>query len=154
MYLQIWFLNQNICCGYSKEPSQWDVFLSTQNTCLHWQVKIQLQVQASYSLLLSKKVLVYWYGASFENPHHMGVNARKPVFGGLPTTQAQTRLCIRTDWSAPLLFAFWKVLYLNLLQAKCHFFWLVPVAQETGLKLTLSETPKTGFLTMRPIWFG
>ena len=28
------FLNQNICCGYSKEPSQC-FFWSTQNTCLN-----------------------------------------------------------------------------------------------------------------------
>ena len=29
-------------------------------------------------------------------------------------------------------------------------FYLVSVAEETGLKLTLSETPKTGFLAIRP----
>ena len=28
---------------------------------------------------------------------------------------------------------------------------LVSVAEETGLKLTLSETPKTGFVALRPI---
>ena len=32
-------------------------------------------------------------------------------------------------------------------------FLLVSVAEETGLNLTLSETPKTGFLRMRPnLW--
>ena len=31
-------------------------------------------------------------------------------------------------------------------------FWLVPVAKETGLKLALSETPKTGFVATRPVW--
>ena len=30
-------------------------------------------------------------------------------------------------------------------------FWLVSVADETGLSVALSETPKTGFLTTRPI---
>ena len=30
-------------------------------------------------------------------------------------------------------------------------FKLVSVAEETGLKLTLSETPKTGFLGVRPL---
>ena len=30
-------------------------------------------------------------------------------------------------------------------------FWLVFVAEETGLNLALSETPKTGFLATRPI---
>ena len=50
--------------------------------------------------------------------HHMGLDVRKPVFGGLWTTQAQTSLRIHAVWSAPLLFAFWKVLYVNLLQVK------------------------------------
>ena len=31
-------------------------------------------------------------------------------------------------------------------------FLIVSVAEETGLKLTLSETPKTGFLVRRPKW--
>ena len=44
----------------------------------------------------------------------MGLDARKPIFGGLRTTQAQTR-------SAPLLFASWKVSYANLLQMKFQF---------------------------------
>ena len=33
-------------------------------------------------------------------------------------------------------------------------FLLVSVAEETGLKLALSETPKTGFLATRPIYFS
>ena len=40
--------------------------------------------------------------------------------GGLWTTQAQTSLHICTVWSTPLLFTFWKVLYVNLLQAKLN----------------------------------
>ena len=34
--LIILFLNQNICCGYSKEPSQWDKYLQfyAENFCL------------------------------------------------------------------------------------------------------------------------
>ena len=39
----------------------------------------------------------------------MGLNARKHVFGDLQTTKAQTSLRKRTVWSAPLLFADWKV---------------------------------------------
>ena len=31
-------------------------------------------------------------------------------------------------------------------------FWLVSVAMETGLSLTLSDTPKTGFVASRPIF--
>ena len=29
------FLNQNICCGYLKEPSQWDGSFQYPNTCLN-----------------------------------------------------------------------------------------------------------------------
>ena len=43
---------------------------------------------------------------------------------------------------------FWKVSYLNLLS----IFYLVPVAEQAGLSLALSETPKTSFLTTRPIF--
>ena len=55
------------------------------------------------------------------NTIYMGLNARKPVFGGLRTTQAQTSQHIRAVWSAPLLFAFWKIPYLTLLQVKFQF---------------------------------
>ena len=51
----------------------------------------------------------------------MVLDARKLVFGGLQTTQAQTSLRIRAVWSAPLLFAYWKVSYLDLLHAKFQF---------------------------------
>ena len=39
----------------------------------------------------------------------------------------------------------------NLATGEISIFKLVSVAEETSLKLTLSETPKTGFLAMRPI---
>ena len=49
---------------------------------------------------------------------YMGLDARKPVFGGLRTTKVQTRLRIRAVWSAPLLFTYWKESYLDLLRTK------------------------------------
>ena len=42
--------------------------------------------------------------------------------------------------------------YLNLLQGKFQFSNL-SAAEETGLSLTLSGTPNTGFVTLRPILF-
>ena len=45
----------------------------------------------------------------------------KPVFGGLRTTKAQTSLRILAEWSAPLLFTYWKESYLNLPPAKFQF---------------------------------
>ena len=80
----------------------------------------------------------------------MGHDARKPVFGGLRTTKAHTNLPIHAVLPGPLLFAYWKVSYLDLLRTKFQFSSLVSVADETGLKFALSETPKTGFLTPRP----
>ena len=77
---------------------------------------------------------------------------RKPVFGGLQTTKAQTSLRISAVRSASLIFAFWKVLYLNLLRMQFRF-KLVSVAEQACLNLTSSETPKIGFLAMRPILF-
>ena len=61
--------------------------------------------------------------ASSEDQHEMSLDARKPVFGGLRTTQAQaqTSLHIRADRSAPLLFIYQEVSYLDLLPAKCQF---------------------------------
>ena len=51
----------------------------------------------------------------------MGLDARKPVFGSLRTIQAQTNLRIRAAWSAPLLFALWKVSYVNMLHVNFNF---------------------------------
>ena len=52
---------------------------------------------------------------------YMGLDAKKPVFGGLGAIKAQTSLCICAVWSAPLLFAYWKVSYLSLLLTKFQF---------------------------------
>ena len=59
--------------------------------------------------MLVKKLKVY------------GPRRDKTCFGGLRTTQAQTSLRIRAVWSAPLLFAFMKVPYVDLLQMKFQF---------------------------------
>ena len=75
--------------------------------------------------------------------HNMGIDARKPVFGGLRTTQAQTgqRLC----YSLKL-----ESIISKLASSEISIFRLVCVAVETGLSLALSETPKTDFLATRP----
>ena len=43
-------------------------------------------------------------------------SGRENLSSGFATTKAQTSLHIRTVCSSPLLFAYWKVSYLNLLQ--------------------------------------
>ena len=83
----------------------------------------------------------------------LDLNAKKPVFGVLQITQAQTSLRIPAVWSAPLLFPFCKVPYVNLLQVQDFNFVAIAVAEETGLKLALSETPKTGFIATWPNWY-
>ena len=52
---------------------------------------------------------------------HIGLDARKPVFGGVRTTKAQASLRIHAGLSAPLLFANQKVPYQDLLHAKFKF---------------------------------
>ena len=89
----------------------------------------------------------------------MGLDARIPVFRGLQTTQAQTSLRIRRPACASAesdqhlcysLFA--KYHMYILLQVLFYFSILVSSATETGLKLALSETLKTGFLPTKPIY--
>ena len=58
------------------------------------------------------------------NTYHnenLGLHARKPVLGGVRPTKAQTSLRIRANWSTPLLFAFLKEPYLDLLHANFQF---------------------------------
>ena len=62
----------------------------------------------------------------------MGLVARKPVFGGLRTTKAQTSLRIGAVWSEPLLFPVWKAPYSQF-------------SSETGFNLALSQTPYDRF---------
>ena len=45
---------------------------------------------------------------------------------------------------------FWKSFISELASSKISIFYLVSVAGPAGLKLTLSETPKTGFVATRP----
>ena len=44
-----------------------------------------------------------------------------------------------------------KSIISGLATSEISLFYLVSVAEQTGLNLALSETPKTGFLTSRPI---
>ena len=50
--------------------------------------------------------------------------------------------------------SFLESIVCKLAAGEISMFQLVSVAEETGLKLALSDTPKTGFLATRPnIWF-
>ena len=68
----------------------------------------------------------------------------------------QTSLHIRTVWSGPLLFACLKVdmhMKSRLAKSKISILKLVSAVEQVGLNLTLSETPKTGFLMSRPMTY-
>ena len=47
---------------------------------------------------------------------------------------------------------FLKIITCYLAKGEISIFQLVSVAEETGLKLALSETPKTGFLRQGPFY--
>ena len=68
------------------------------------------------------------------------------------TIKAQISLRIRTVSSATLLSAYLDESYLHLLREKFQFLatCVACLAEETGLKLALSETQKTGFLALWP----
>ena len=75
----------------------------------------------------------------------MGLDARKPVFGVFRTTQKQTSLRI----SAFVIHVLESVIS-KLATHEISVFQLVSVAEETGFSLTLSETPKSGLVVVRP----
>ena len=77
----------------------------------------------------------------------MGLDARKSANNKGAEQPAHPRSLI-----SAFLFAYWKEKYMYLyfeifLLAK----FLFSVVEESGLSLTLSETPKTGFIASRPI---
>ena len=72
--------------------------------------------------------------------YNMGLDARNPVFRGLWTIQAQTSLRIRAVWSAPF-FCFLESIICKLAAGEISIFKLVSLAEETGLKHSLSKHP-------------
>ena len=72
----------------------------------------------------------------------------KPVFDGLQTSKTKTSLCSPISTFVIRLL---ENIISRLAGSKITNFWLVSVAEWAGLSLTLSETPKTGFLTSQPI---
>ena len=82
----------------------------------------------------------------------MGLDARKPVWGFVNNTCADQPAHRRSLISA-FVIRFVKTIICQLATGEISIFWLVPVAEEAGLILALSETAKTGFLVSRPIWY-
>ena len=80
------------------------------------------------------------YCTDHKYSYNMGLDARNPVFGGLWTTQAQTSLRICAVWSAPF-FCFLESIKCKLAAGEISIFKLVSLAEETGLKHSLSKQP-------------
>ena len=89
--------------------------------------------------------------ASNEYPQHMGLETRE----NLPLWVCEQQMPDQAVHPRSPISAF--VIYLfesNIsILATSKIFQLVSVAEETGLSLALSETPKTGFVLSRPIYF-
>ena len=80
-----------------------------------------------------------------------GLNARKPVFG-VCKQQRRRPACASAQTDQHLCFRFLESSISKLYTGEISIFQLVSVAEETGLNLTLSESPKTGFVATRPIY--
>ena len=81
--------------------------------------------------------------------YHLGLNVRKPVFGGLRITKVLTHLRMPAVWSAPFVTVFAN---LKLATSEILIFYLVSIIEQTGLGTTWLETPNTGFVMSRPIY--
>ena len=81
----------------------------------------------------------------------MDLDARKPVFGGLQTKKSADHPALPRS----LISAFFIRLVERIIPrhdtSEIPMSSLVAVDEQAGLKFTLSETPKTGFLTSWPI---
>ena len=74
----------------------------------------------------------------------MGLDARKPVFGGLRTTKAQNNLRIHSLISA-FVIHFLNNFICKLATGEIPIFYIVSVAEETRLNLALRESPEDMF---------
>ena len=82
-------------------------------SCQHIHDVSKLQLRAVHDRLIKKYIP--------DAMLHMGLDTRKPVFGGVRTTKAQASLRIHAGLSAPLLFANQKVPYQDLPHMKFQF---------------------------------
>ena len=81
----------------------------------------------------------------------MGLVERKPVFGGLANNKGADQPTHPGRLISAFVIRFLNSIISNLATNEILIILLVSVTEETGLNLTLSETPKTGYVMMRPI---
>ena len=78
----------------------------------------------------------------------MGLDVRKPVWGFVNNKGADQPAHQRSLISA-FVISLLESIISRLAMSVFSIFWLVCVAEETGLSLVLSETPKTGFFRVK-----
>ena len=80
-----------------------------------------------------------------------GLRREKPCLQGFANNTGADQPAHPRSLISAFVIRFVESIICKLATGEISIFWLEPAAKETGLKLTLSETPKTGFVTMRPI---
>ena len=125
-YSIIWYLfciNKTTTCGFKVntifQPAlnctgQQRLFRQAFGASAVWKKQSLQTVEAFCSVWSESALFAYvpqkrgqTYNTHVNIHVEMGLFARKPVFGGSRTTKVQISLRIRTDWSAPLSFAYW-----------------------------------------------
>ena len=81
----------------------------------------------------------------------MGINVRKPFFGGSVNNKGTDQPAHRHSLISAIVIPLFESIISKLAISKFSMFYLVPVAEETGLSPSVSETWKTGFIMWRPI---
>ena len=81
----------------------------------------------------------------------MGLDARKPVFGGLANNKGADQPTYWRRLISTFVIPFLENIISKLATSEISIFFLVSVAGKTGLIFALSETQKTGFVATRPI---
>ena len=84
--------------------------------------------------------------------HYIGLNRIKPVFGGFANNKDEDRHAHLPSLISAFVIHLIQSIIARLAKSKISIFWLVSLAKETSLNLTLSETSKTGFVSSRPIF--
>ena len=80
-----------------------------------------------------------------------GPRHEKTYLRGFANNKAANQLAHPRSLISTFVIPFLKSIVCKLATGEISIFQLVSVAEENGLKLALSETPKTGFLATRPI---
>ena len=80
----------------------------------------------------------------------MGLDARKPVFG-VCEQQRRIPACAYAQTDQRLCYSLFGSIISKLASGENLIFLLVSVAEEIDLSLTLSKTPKIGFVASLPI---